>query len=334
MKAAIIRRFSEPYDIANVPIPRVEPGQCLVRVMATGLCGTDLKIAAGAFPDAPLPMIPGHEVAGEVVEDVGPLKKGQRVAIHTFNPCGNCRWCRLGQETLCPNPPRIGFNRDGGLAEFIAVPIRCAVPFADTVSFEAAAVAMDAVVSPWRALIVRGQLAIGESLVVVGAGGLGLNAVQIARSAGARVAVVDPIGSHRDEALRTGAELAVEAQDIGTLLDWSEGGANMVYEVSGTRAGLEAAGRIVGPGGRLICGGWGPGIEYGLQSRELVLREISIIGSRGGTLNDVRAVLQALERGQVQPTVEKVQLSEINDVLQRLREGRVVGRFVVDMSRL
>ena len=114
MKAAIIRRFSEPYDIANVPIPRVEPGQCLVRVMATGLCGTDLKIAAGAFPDAPLPMIPGHEVAGEVVEDVGPLKKGQRVAIHTFNPCGNCRWCRLGQETLCPNPPRIGFNRDGG----------------------------------------------------------------------------------------------------------------------------------------------------------------------------------------------------------------------------
>ena len=80
--------------------------------MAVGICGTDLKISTGGFKDTRLPMILGHEVAGELVEDAGDMKKGQRVALQVFHPCGKCRWCLIGEETLCPDPPRIGFNRD------------------------------------------------------------------------------------------------------------------------------------------------------------------------------------------------------------------------------
>ncbi|MGH7863293.1 MAG: alcohol dehydrogenase catalytic domain-containing protein [Candidatus Dormibacteraceae bacterium] len=330
MKAAVIRTFSAPYDLSDVPIPELKPGDCLVRVRATGICGTDLKISAGAFPDTRLPMIPGHEVAGELAEDADGMRKGQRVALQVFHPCGRCRYCLIGEETLCPDPPRIGFNRDGGLAEYIAVPANTAIPFADSLDFELAAVGMDAVLSPWRALMVRGNVRSGESVIVIGAGGLGLAGMQIARAAGARVAAVDPVPEHRAEALRSGAELAVDPSEAGTLLSWAPpGGADVLYEASGSRAGLDVAAKLISPGGRLICNGWVPDQEYGLQSRQLALDEITMIGSRAGTRRDIRSVLRALERGQVKPVYEPIQLEEINTAMARLKAREVVGRFVV-----
>jgi D-arabinose 1-dehydrogenase-like Zn-dependent alcohol dehydrogenase len=330
VKAAVLRKFSAPYEIAEVPVPRPGPGDCLVRVRACGICGTDMKISSGAFADTPLPMIPGHEIAGELVEDAGGMKKGQRVALQVFHPCGRCRWCQLGEETLCPDPPRVGFNRDGGLAEYISVPSDTAIPFADSLSFELAGVGMDAVLSPWRALMERARVRSGESVVVIGAGGLGLAGIQICRAAGARVAAIDPVPAHRAEALRSGAELAVEPEKADSLLEWTgPGGADVVYEASGSRAGLDVAARLITPGGRLICNGWAPGVEYGLQSSQLVLREITLIGSRAGTKRDIRAVLRALERGQVKPTFEAIPLEEINAAMTRLKARDVVGRFVV-----
>lgn len=299
---------------------------------AVGICGTDLKISTGAFKDTPLPIILGHEVAGELAEDAGGMKKGQRVALHVFHPCGKCRWCLIGEETLCPDPPRIGFNRDGGLAEYISVPVTSALPFNDSVPFENAAVGMDAILSPYRALLVRARVRMGETVIVVGAGGLGLSAIQIAHAAGARVAAIDPVESHRQEALKSGAEIAVDPADAASLFEWSDGGADVVYEASGRRAGLDTASSVITKGGRLICNGWAPDVEYGQQSRQLVLDEISLIGSRAGTRNDIRGVLRALEQGHVKPTTEVVGLEDINDVMVRLKAGQVVGRFVVRMA--
>ncbi len=330
MKAAVLTEFSAPYEFRDVPMPEPGPGDCLVRVRACGICGTDMKISAGAFSDTPLPMIPGHEVAGELVEDAGDMKKGQRVALQVFHPCGRCRWCLLGEETLCPTPPRIGFNRDGGLAEYIAVPVDTAIPFADTLPFEAAGIGMDAVLSPWRALMERGRVRSGDSVVVIGAGGLGLAGIQISKTAGARVAAVDPVAAHREEALHSGAEIAVEPGAVQAILDWTgPGGADVVYEASGSRAGLDMAAQVITPGGRLICNGWAPGVEYGLQSAQLVLKEITMIGSRAGTRRDIRSVLRALERGQVTPAYEAIPLEEINKAMARLKARDVTGRFVV-----
>lgn len=332
MRAAVIRAFSKPLEITSVPEPKAGSDEVLVRVRAAGICGTDSKIAAGVLPGTPTPMIPGHEVAGEIAAGDRQLREGQRVACFMFHPCGQCRWCLAGRESLCPDPPRIGFNRDGGLAEFIRMPSSCVLPFADSVPFEEAAVCMDAVLSPWHAMAQRAHVLSGEAVVVVGAGGLGLNGIQIARSMGARVAAIDPLESHLDEARRLGAELAVTPERVGQVRQWSGEGADVVFEASGTRGGLDTAGAVVVPGGRVVCCGWRPDVESGLPSRQLVLKEVDLIGSRAGTRGDARAALRAIEAGTVKPiSMELIALDDINAALTRLRSADVVGRFVVQM---
>jgi D-arabinose 1-dehydrogenase-like Zn-dependent alcohol dehydrogenase len=207
------------------------------------------------------------------------------------------------------------------------------LPFADNVSFGLAGICMDAVMTPWRALTVRARVQPGESVVVVGVGGLGLNGVQVARAAGARVAAIDPLPAHREEALRLGAELAVAPDQLDRVLEWSPGGADVVFEASGFREGLDSAAVCVTPGGRLVCCGWRPDVEYGLQSRQLVLKEVTVLGSRAGNRSDARAALRALERGDIAPIpMEVIRLEDINQALARLKTGDVTGRFVVEIG--
>jgi D-arabinose 1-dehydrogenase-like Zn-dependent alcohol dehydrogenase len=330
MKAAVLTEFGQPLEIADVVVPSPAADEALVRVAATGICGTDLKITSGAFTTTPLPIIPGHEVAGTLTHDIEGLRKGQRVACYLYDPCGECRWCRAGEFTLCPKSRRLGFERDGGLAEFVAVPRRNLIPFSEMLSFEAAAVCMDAVTSPWRALVTRARVQPGEFVVVSGAGGLGLSGIQIARAAGARVAVIDPADSHRALALEDGAEVAVDASELDRIRTWAPDGADVGFEASGTRAGFDSIVSCMRPGGRVVCCGYKPGLEYGLDSSILVLNEITIMGSRAGSLNDARAALRALEEGVVKPRImERLGLQDANRALDMLRAGSVLGRVVV-----
>lgn len=330
MKAAVLREFGRPLELAELPVPEPAPDEALVRVRATGVCGTDLKITSGAFAGTPLPIIPGHEVAGELVQAADGLEAGQRVACYIYDPCGECARCREGRPTLCLGSRRIGFERDGGLAEFIAVPRRNLLPFAGSLDFELAAVCMDAVMSPWRALSVHAAVRPDETVVVAGAGGLGLSGIQIARALGARVAAIDPVASHRDLALAMGAELAVEPGGREELREWLAGGADVGFEASGARSGFDAVAACLRPGGRLVCCGYRPGVEYGLDSTRLVLEEITVVGSRNGAREDARAALRALEAGRVTPHImETLALEESNRALERLRAGEVAGRLVV-----
>lgn len=330
MRAAVLREFGRPLEAADLPVPEPAKDEALVRVRATGICGTDLKITAGSFVSTPLPIIPGHEVAGELAHDVDTLRRGQRVACYIYDPCEECRWCRAGQPTLCPNSRRIGFERNGGLAEFIKVPLRNLLPFGDAVEFELAAVSMDAVMSPWHALMARAGLQPGETVVVVGAGGLGLSGIQIARSLGARAAAIDPIGAHLDLAREAGAELAVAPGELERVRHWAGGGADVGLEASGVAAGFEVAAAALRSGGRLVCCGYTPGVEYGLDSGRLVLEEITILGSRAGTREDARAALRAVEAGKVKPHIMlRLPLSDANQGLELLRAREVLGRVVV-----
>lgn len=330
MKAAVLRAFGQPLEITSVPDPEPTPDDVLIRVRAVGLCGTDLKITSGAFDDTPLPLIPGHEVAGEVVADVAGLSAGQCVACYLYDPCGECDWCRQGQDTLCPRSRRIGFERDGGLADLIKVRRANVLPFDSGLSFERAAVAMDAVLSPWRALTVRAAVQPNERVVVVGAGGLGLNGIQIAYSAGARVAAVDPIESHRTAAREFGAEIAVSPESTAQITAWSEGGVDVGFESSGTRAGFETALSCLRAGGRLVCCGYRPGLVCDVDSAELVLGELTILGSRAGTRDDARAALKAVEDGTIRPQIMAVvPLAEVNHALDALRTGNTLGRLIV-----
>jgi propanol-preferring alcohol dehydrogenase len=330
MRAAVLREFGRPLELDDVPIPEPAADEALVKVVATGICGTDLKITSGAFSTTPLPIIPGHEVAGTLAQDVDGLRKGQRVALYMYDPCGECRWCLEGRSSLCPKSRRIGFERDGGLAEFVTVRRRNLLPFGDGLTFEAAAVCMDSVMSPWHALVDRAALQPGERVVVVGAGGLGQSGIQIARSLGARVAAIDPVEAHRILALETGAELAAEPGDVDRVRNWADGGADVAFEASGARAGFDTAAAVLRPGGRLVCCGYKPGVEYGVDSARLVLDEITVLGSRAGSRDDARAALRAVEEGKVKPHImEQLDLREANRALDLLRAGRVLGRVVV-----
>jgi propanol-preferring alcohol dehydrogenase len=326
----VLRAFGEPLQLSDVLEPEPSGDQVLVRVRAVGLCGTDLKITSGAFDDVPLPLIPGHEVAGEVVTATSDFPAGQRVACYLYDPCGTCTWCLRHQDTLCPYSKRLGFERDGGLAEIISVPRASVLPFRESLPFEVAAVTMDAVLSPWRALMVRASVQRGERVVVVGAGGLGLNGIQIALLAGARVAAVDPVLSHRQLAEQLGAEIAVSPENTHQVVEWSDGGADVGLESSGTRAGFDSTLSCLRAGARLVCCGYKPEVEYALDSAHLVLGELTILGSRAGTREDAQAALRAVERGALKPQImEILPLEEVNQALERLRSGETLGRLVI-----
>lgn len=331
MRAAVLSAFGVPLAVEDVPDPQLANNEALVRVHAAGICGTDLKIVSGAFPEIKPPLIPGHEIAGEVVSRGGGLVAGQRVACYHYDPCGECRHCRAGDHSLCPRSRQLGFHRNGGLAELVSVRRSNLVPFGDSLPFDLAAISMDAVVSPWHALHRRARLQAGETIVVAGVGGLGLNGVAIARAAGARVAAIDPLSSHREAALAAGAVLAVEGGQSALVREWADGGTDAALEASGHRAGFDDAAASLRPGGRIVCCGYYPGVEYGLDSRRLAGEEITVLGSRAGTRDDAHAALAAVERGEIRPLVAAhLPLERVNEALDELAAGGTVGRFVID----
>ena len=336
MRAAVLESFGSPLVVRDdLPEPAPTEREALVRVRATGVCGTDLKLAAGALGRADvLPIVPGHEVAGELVAAVDDLPAGQRVACYIYDSCGECAWCAQGRPTLCPSRIRTGLERNGGLAEYVAVPRKSLLPFSDGLSFEAAAVSMDAVASPWSALRGHGRVQDGETVLVVGAGGLGLNGVQIARAAGAAVAVVDPVAERRETALGLGAALAVDPDDAEDVRTWAGGGVDVAFEASGRRAGFDVGVACLRRGGRLVACGYQVGVEYGIESSRLVLEEISIMGSVCASYEQTRAALQSVERGELTPTIlDRLPLEDVNRALERLAAGDVLGRLVIEPGR-
>jgi propanol-preferring alcohol dehydrogenase len=333
VRAAVLERFGEPLVVREAPDPAAGPDDVIVRVRATGLCGTDLKIVSGALPYVKPPLIPGHEVAGELADDHGELRRGQRVACYLYESCGECRLCRLGEPTLCRALVRIGVHRDGGLGEYLRIPARNALPLEDHVPFELAATAMDAVLTPWRGLRSRARLRAGETLLVVGAGGLGLSAVQVGVALGARVAVVDPSAACRERAAELGAELALEPADAAGVVEWSAGGADVAFDGSGAPEGFRTAIDALRPGGRLVVVGYQMGVDYAYDSSRIPLDEITLVGVRPGTREEAVEVLDALARGTVRPAVmDAVPLDDVNAALDRLRAGEAVGRMVVDVT--
>jgi D-arabinose 1-dehydrogenase-like Zn-dependent alcohol dehydrogenase len=334
VRAAVLAAFGEPLEVADVPDPEPSPGEALVRVRAAGICATDLKVVAGDLEHVRLPLVPGHEVAGELVEPAAGLRAGQRVACALYDSCGTCPLCREGRATLCPNAARIGIERDGGLAAYVAVPELSLIPFGESTSYAAAAVAMDAVTTPWRALRERAGLAAGEAVAIVGAGGLGLNAIQVAADAGARVAAVETNAARRELARELGAELAVSPGELEAVRSWAGDGVDVALDSSGVPDGFRAAVDVLRPGGRLVCCGYRPGVDYAVDSARLVLDEITVLGSRAGGRDDARAALAAVDGGRIRPTVmEELPLAAVNEALDRLRAGSVVGRLVIDPGR-
>lgn len=281
MKAAILHR---PRDLrvedARDPMP--EPGEVLVRVVAAGLCGTDHEIWSGGRPVA-YPRVMGHELVGRV-ESVAPgvseVRPGDPVVVEPNYSCGHCPLCREGNRNLCLSRITIGINVDGGFAELVRVPARCcrtASPGADRDALllaEPLAVVVRAVN--------RGKPAPGESAAIVGAGSLGLLALQVLRARGARVMVVSRSRRRFALAAELGAETTHATVD-GPLAEAARlfsdrEGVDLVVETAGTPEAVTHALELVRPGGRVVLIGL-PHEPTPVSFFSVVRREVTITGS-------------------------------------------------------
>jgi len=187
MKAARLVKPGQPLELHEVPIPATGPHDVLVRVKAAGICHSDAHYRAGISSVEPLPMTLGHEVAGEVEQvgrEVKTVKPGDRVCLHYLATCGNCDWCRNGNEQFCRAAQMIGKHRAGGYAEFILMPARSVFKLPEEIPFPEGAILMCSSATSLHALR-QARLQPGESVAVFGAGGLGSSAIQLARALGA-----------------------------------------------------------------------------------------------------------------------------------------------------
>ena len=215
MRALVLETFGGPFVLNDVPTPAIAPHEALVRVRNVGVCGTDVKIRADRMGLGVIPLIMGHEIAGEVAE-VGSLVRGfapgDRVVVNFYVTCGRCPFCRAGRDTLCSEARQHGFSIDGGFAEYVKTPgvNLCKVP--DHVSLEAACILGDAVATSYHAITKRAQVRPGTTLALIGVGGVGLHALQMARLAGGWVIAVDVNEARLELARALGADAVVDAR--------------------------------------------------------------------------------------------------------------------------
>jgi propanol-preferring alcohol dehydrogenase len=332
MRAA---QFFGPGDFRLVEIerPSPSPGEVLLRVRAAGLCHSDLHIIDDELGGVPIrtPLTLGHEIAGEVVEVGSGVDRsllGRRFAVFGPAGCGQCSFCRVGRDHLCTESQAIGLARDGGYAEFVAVPAHALVPVPDGVGDAEAAVATDAVLTSFHALARVARVQPGETVVVIGAGGLGLNAIQVAKLLGAYVVALDVQPRKLELARQFGADLALDSRSVNVETPLLDRRIDVVGDFVGNDATKLLAQRLVGRGGRVVLVGLGS-VAGPLLGLRLVADEVAILGSFWGTRAELVTVLDLVDRGMLRPPVETHPLDELLTWVQRLREGTVEHRIAL-----
>lgn len=336
MRAARYHGPQQALRIEDVPVPRPGAGEALLRVRAAGVCHTDLHFLSGVLNLGVAPVTLGHEMAGEVAE-VGPgvtsVRVGDRALAYYYVGCGSCHWCRLGQENLCDAVvAEYGFISDGGFAEYVRLPARNLVPLPDRLSFEeAATLGCSATTAVHAAGIAR--MAVGDTVVVYGMGGVGAALVQLAKLAGAWVIAVGRSPAKLDLARRLGADHAVDAGrgEVGARIrQLTNGrGADVVFELVGTAESMPEAVDALAKRGRLVFIGYSPD-SFSVHPIQLVIKEAIVTGSVGNTLDELIRAVDLAAEGKIKAVVDRVApLEDVNEVLEGLRRGNVVGRAVL-----
>ena len=287
----------------EIPIPEVGERDVLVRVHAAGICHSDSHYRAGRSPVRPLPMTLGHEVAG-VVERIGSavtnLKPGDRVCLHYNITCGECSFCGTGNEQFCPRVLMIGHFTSGGYAEYIAVPARNALPLPSKIPFAQGATLMCASATAFHALR-KSRLRAGETAAIIGVGGLGMSAVQLARAFGAMEVFAVDI---REESLGLAATYgavpvnAREGDPVAEIRRLTGGrGVDVAIEMLGSPRTIQQAVRCLAPMGRAVLVGISDEPVSIDSYREVLGNEAEIIGCSDHLLSELPSVIEMARRG-------------------------------------
>lgn len=337
MKAAVVRKFGEPLAIEEVETPRPQKGEILVKVAASGVCHTDLHAAHGDWPVRPNPpFIPGHEGVGHIVavgEGVSHVKEGDRVGVPwLYSACGHCAHCLGGWETLCESQQNTGYSVNGGFADYTLADAGFVGRLPDNVDFVEIAPVLCAGVTVYKGLKMTDTRP-GQWVVISGIGGLGHMAVQYARAMGLNVAAVDIDDGKLALAERLGATVTVNAMktDPADYLKREIGGAHGALVTAVSPKAFDQGQRMLRRGGTLVLNGLPPG-DFPLPIFDTVLNGITVRGSIVGTRQDLQEALDFAGEGKVKATVATDRLENINDVFQRMIDGKIEGRIVLDMT--
>jgi propanol-preferring alcohol dehydrogenase len=335
MRAAVVAQYGRPLELADRPIPRPGAGDVLIHVRASGLCSTDLHLLSGRMPLGELPRILGHELAGEIVElgaGVDHWQVSDRVTAAIDVVCGKCRHCLTGQTQRCTAMQRIGFERDGGHAEYVSVPAANLVALPPELDDESAAILPDAVACMYHSLICQGRVGVGQRVLILGVGGLGIHGVQIARLAGAHVMAT----SRQAERLALAKQYGATPIDAGkeslseAVADFTHGeGVDVVVDNIGNRASVREGLHLLRPGGKFLVVAY-LDESFEIPSLPLFKTEQEIIGCRGSTKQDLIEVVRLMQSGQLKPVIgARYSLEQIAEATECLENGAMVGRIVL-----
>jgi alcohol dehydrogenase, propanol-preferring len=336
MKAAVLHEFKRPLTIQEVDPPRPAAEEVLIAVEACGVCHSDLHVADGDWTQfakiVKKPLILGHEIAGRVVEK-GPavhnLRVGDRVGVPWLHwSCGECEFCREGNENLCARQKITGVTVDGGYAEYVKAPASHALRIPGNLSSMGAAPLFCAGVTVYRALK-QAKLSRGQRLAIFGIGGLGHIAVQIGQALGADVIAIDITEEKLAFARSLGAFQTVQAGATGAAAGLrSVGKVHVALVTSAAKAAYDMAFDYVRPSGTLLMVGL-PHENVCFPPILMAAREIRVQASAVGTRQDLREILAMAAEGKVRCEVFARPLVEVNEVIEELRRGRITGRAVL-----
>jgi propanol-preferring alcohol dehydrogenase len=338
MKAMVLKEYNRFMEMMEVEKPTVHENDILIQVKACGICHTDLKIFRGEIPPpiVILPHTPGHEVAGEVVEigdKVTGIQKGDVGVLYIYIACRNCEWCLSGHENLCPSLKRVGFELPGGYAQYVQVPSYAFCPFDKKLPSNEMAILPDAIATAYRAITTLADVKLGQNILIVGAGGLGIHGVQIAKLCGARVLVAEKKKKALDLAGQFGADFLIDAgkNPSNQIREMTHGkGVDAVIEFVGSKETLAWSLPSLKKGGKLIVVGYAPGQPFPLDTMAMHYNEWEIKGARLSTKAELLQVIRLVEQGKIKPVISKTfPFEKANEALESLKMEETIGRLVL-----
>lgn len=337
MKAAVVHEFGAPLQIEEVEVRRPGKNEILVKVIACGVCHTDLHAIEGDWPVKPkMPLIPGHEGIGYVValgSDVKNVKEGDAVGVPwLYSACGCCDYCITGWETLCETQQNGGYSVNGSFAEYVIADARYVGKIPANANFFEMAPILCAGVTVYKGLK-ETETKPGEWVAISGIGGLGHVAIQYAKAMGMHVAAIDIAEDKLELAKRLGADITVNAKttDPGTYLHKEIGGAHGALITAVSPIAFKQGIEVLRRKGTIALNGLPPG-SFDFDIFHAVLNRITVRGSIVGTRKDLQEAINFAVEGKVKATIHKARLEDINEVFSQMKAGKIDGRVVLDFT--
>ncbi len=339
MKAAVLEKIREPLKIVEKDVPEPNGNEVVIEQDLTGICFRDILTRDGFFPRAKLPITPGHEISGTVTavgEKVSGFRVGDRVSSLIYDPCGNCEFCRSGNENLCVNKRTYGELLDGAYARFVKVTDRSLVKVPEGVSPEGAAISACVTGMVYNALHRVGGLESGMTALITGAGGgVGVHAVQVAKAIGAKV-VAETSSQWKEEKLyQLGADHVISAGERfdRKVKEMIGDGVHVALENVGIHT-FENSLRSLRTGGRLVVIGNVTPDPVKLPLGLIILKGNSIAGSISSTREDMKKALELTASGKVKPIVDRrIPLDRINEAYSDMIDRKPFGRVYLDLRQ-